>query len=183
MRKYLKHKDLESIERWVKKLDSYKPLDRPSDDIVLGVLKLPYKYIGTGRHRIVFDLDNGYVLKVARMGKGIQRNRNEVTLYRSVPSELKYHLCKIADYGEGWVVMKKMDRKVPRKEEYYKKTKIMNDKFLQYGVKLSDVTSWDGREPKMGNVRLSKGKKIVIIDYANVITPSFVLSVEPCFSR
>jgi hypothetical protein len=168
MSKYLNHKDLESIKRWVKELDSYKLLDRPSDDIVLGVLKLPYKYIGTGWHRIVFDLDNGYVLKVARIRKGIQGNRNEINLYSSVPSELKNHLCKIVDYGEGWVVMKKMDRKVPRKEEYYKKTKIMNDKFRQYGVKLSDVISRDGRKPKMGNVRLSVDKEIVIIDYANV---------------
>ncbi|TMV48633.1 hypothetical protein FE783_16390 [Paenibacillus mesophilus] len=166
MSKYLKPKDLERIGRWVKKLDSYMLLDRPSDDIVLGVLNLPYKYIGSGRHRIVFDLDNGYVLKVARMGKGIQRIRNEVDLYHSVPFDLKIHLCKIADYGEGWVVMKKLDQKVPRNEQFYKKTKIMHDKFSHFGMKLSDVT--DGKKAKMGNVRLSKGKKIVIIDYGNI---------------
>lgn len=168
MSKYLKQSDLESIKRWVKVLDSYKLLDRPSDDIVLGVLELPYKYIGTGKHRIVFDLDNGYVLKVARMGKGIQCNRNEVKLYRSVPSELRKHLCKIADNGKGWVVMEKMDLKVPYKEEYYHKTKIMDNKFRRYGVKLSDVTSREDRKPKMRNVRLSKDNDIVIIDYANV---------------
>ena len=63
--------------------------------------------------------------------------------------------------------MKKMDRKAPRKDEYYKKTKVMSDKFRQYGVKLSDVISRDGIKPKMGNVRLSEENEIVIIDYAN----------------
>ncbi|TMV48630.1 hypothetical protein FE783_16375 [Paenibacillus mesophilus] len=168
MSKYLNQEDLESIKRWVKELKNYKLLDRPSDDIVLGVLMLPYKYMGSGKHRIVFDLDNGYVLKVARMGKGIQCNRNEVKLYRSVPSELRKHLCKIADYGKGWVVMKKIDRGVPREETYYKKTKLVENKFRLYGVKLSDATSRDDRKPKRRNVRLSEDNEIVVIDYANV---------------
>lgn len=48
-----------------------------SDIIILNIRKKTYRYIGSGSGRYVFDLGNGYVVKVARNNKGIAQNEAE----------------------------------------------------------------------------------------------------------
>lgn len=47
------------------------------DLIISNIREKKYKYIGSGSGRRVFDLDNGYVVKVAKNQKGIAQNKAE----------------------------------------------------------------------------------------------------------
>lgn len=50
------------------------------DRIVLNIRKRNYQYIGSGSGRSVFDLGNGYVVKVAKNNKGIAQNKAELQI-------------------------------------------------------------------------------------------------------
>ncbi|MBP1754773.1 MAG: hypothetical protein H6Q59_1171 [Firmicutes bacterium] len=58
------------------------------DMIILNVRKGNYKCIGTGSGRRVFDLGNGYVVKVAKNNKGIAQNEAESHISSSNHSKL-----------------------------------------------------------------------------------------------
>lgn len=167
MAKYLERKDLKSIRRWIRQLEDGN-VQSENESAVLKALQLPYESIGAGKHRIVFDLENGYVLKVAREVKGIICNNKEADLYHRAPSSLKKHLCKIVDSGHGWVVMKKLNRPVPNKNKYKKQASVILERFAANGIRISDVVSRSSGNPKKANLRLNKEKELVIIDYANV---------------
>lgn len=119
MSKYLKSKKLKHIQKWIKILEKGEIAEQSEE--WSKKLKLPYKAIGVGKHRVVFDLGNYLVLKVAKIAKGITCNKNEVDLYQSVPSSLQKRLCKIVEYGHGWLIMKKINKIVPKKKKYKNK--------------------------------------------------------------
>ncbi len=48
-----------------------------TDQIMRNIIKGNYRRIGSGTARRVFDLDNGYVAKVAKNNKGIAQNKAE----------------------------------------------------------------------------------------------------------
>ncbi|WP_294351762.1 hypothetical protein [uncultured Clostridium sp.] len=48
-----------------------------SNNILLNISRGYYKYIGEGSSRIVYDLGNRYVLKVAKNSAGIAQNKSE----------------------------------------------------------------------------------------------------------
>jgi hypothetical protein len=166
MSKYLKSNILQEIQKWVKLLEKGEFAEKSAE--WSKELKLPYKEIGIGKHRIVFDLGNGLVLKVAKVAKGITCNRKEVDLYQSVPSILRKHLCKIVEYGDGWLIMKKMNKIVPKNKKNNKQLIQIKEKFSKSGIRISDLTDKKSGNLLKKNIRLKKGKKIVIIDYANV---------------
>ena len=165
--KYITLKEKKSIESWASKLKKEKILSY-SRKKALVKLNLPYKCIGSGKHRIVFDIGNGHVLKVARVKKGIKCNKNEVVLYKRVTSSLRKHLSKIVDHGYGWVVMKKITKKMPRgSNDYKKKAYKVYRKFKDHGMKINDNIYKNSRSPNRANVRISKHGRVVLIDYAN----------------
>lgn len=166
MSKYLKSKKLKHIQKWIKILEKGEIAEQSEE--WSKKLKLPYKAIGVGKHRVVFDLGNCLVLKVAKIAKGITCNKNEVDLYQSVPSSLQKHLCKIVEYGHGWLIMKKMNKIVPKKKKYKKQVLQILDKFREFGIRISDLINKKSGNLNMRNFRLKKDKKIVIIDYGNV---------------
>lgn len=47
------------------------------NDIILGLRNGKFVYIGSGSSREVYDLENGYVVKVAKNKAGIEQNRAE----------------------------------------------------------------------------------------------------------
>jgi hypothetical protein len=169
--KYVKSADKKSIQKWISKLNNGKVLDTSERDTserdALKELKLTYKNIGTGKHRIVYDLGSNLVLKIARVEKGILCNQREVSLYQSAPPSLRKHLCKILEYGHGWLIMRKMDRKLPKHKKYKKQVYEVYDRFCDFGVRISDVINKSSGNPKQGNIRLNKKNRVVLIDYAN----------------
>ena|GEM_PF-1804396 len=165
-KQYITASEKRKIQRWVAKLE-HDPIRKcPLMDAV-AELNLPYEVLGAGAHRIVFDIGGGYILKVARVTKGIRCNANEVNLYQKAPEHLRKHLCKIAAYGHGWLVMKKMKKKVPKKEEYEVQLHNIYREFCGLGIRVSDVLDKKSGKVKRKNTRLSKKHGVVLIDYAN----------------
>lgn len=124
-------------------------------------LKLKYTIIGNGKNRIVFDLENGYVLKVALNNWGMMSNKKEYKLFFNSPSHIQKHLCPVIESGYGWIIMKKMTQKIPSDKEYDKKISQLIKIFKENGIEPKDI--------KEKNLALSENGEFIVIDYGNFI--------------
>jgi hypothetical protein len=115
--------------------------------------------VGEGASRIVYDLGDGYVLKVVKSGRSHIYNTREVSMYQACPSPVRKHLANIIDHGTNWVIMKKYDREFTETEEYLAKLQEMLSTFKKSGIIPSDI-KWE-------NLRLARGGRIMVIDYGN----------------
>ena len=68
-----------------------------------------YKFLGSGSGRSVFDLDNGYVVKVAKNLKGLAQNKTEYKIAKDSGSEL---FAKIPEISENFelLIMEKAEK-------------------------------------------------------------------------
>lgn len=119
------------------------------------------KVIGVGKWRVVYDLGNRRVIKVAKSKTGRSSNKKEVIVYKSAPSRIKKHLGTITKYGYGYhiLVMKKYKRMFPRSKKYKRKLFALRRTFMRKGIIPHDLNSH--------NIRLKKNGLIVFIDYGN----------------
>jgi hypothetical protein len=126
------------------------------------------KIIGVGARRIVYDLGNGYVLKVAKSKYGIKSNKREVITFNSSPARVKKLLGKITyyEYKFHWVIMKKYTRKFPHSKKYKRKLYHLRRLFRNKGIYPYDVVSRKGK-PNYNNLRIKKNGRIAVIDYGN----------------
>lgn len=67
------------------------------DMIILNIRKRNYQYIGSGSGRVVYDLGNGYVVKVAKNNKGIAQNKAESHISSSDHSNLFAKTIKVSE--------------------------------------------------------------------------------------
>jgi len=160
MKKGIGAADREAIRVWLERLTA-----GDADD--LGP-SLDYPRLGAGKHRIVYDVGDGRVLKVALVAKGIECNAREESLYRKAPPELRKHLCPVLAAGPGWLVMKKLTKPMPRGRRYKRGLRRILKLAESHGVRISDIFSRRTGNPKRNNVRLSSRGRIVLIDYANL---------------
>lgn len=58
-----------------------------------------FQFLGSGAGRRVYDMGNGYVVKIAKNGFGIRQNRNEYQLSLTYQGEL---LAKVISVSEGY---------------------------------------------------------------------------------
>jgi hypothetical protein len=123
------------------------------------------RVIGEGSSRVVYDLGNGYVLKVAKSKHGIISNKKEVNIYKSAPSPVRKHLATIINYGNGyrWLVMRKYTRTFPQLNKYRQKILALILKFRRNGIVPHDLRVYKGGHYQ--NLRLKHNGKIVVIDY------------------
>jgi hypothetical protein len=150
--------DRRSISRWIAKLGRYNRLtSKRRAKIARAKLRLPYRRLGHGVHRLVYDLGNGFVLKVAISLRGMKCNELEHRLYASCTKPIKKHLCPVVEFGQGWIVMKKM--KVPCTGKHHK-LKLLRKKFRKAGILPKDM--------RRANLATYKGR-IVVVDYGNFI--------------
>lgn len=155
MGQYITADDHQAIKNWIPKLSRH----GIGVEATLKVLDLPYPYIGAGKSRMVFDLDEKHVLKISYKKAALNTNEREVRLYQTVPSKLRKYLSKIEDYGDGWIVMEKWEKSVPKSREK-KKLPALKKKFAAVGFRLTDANG--------SNIRWNpKKNRIVMIDYAN----------------
>lgn len=155
---FLSKQDIQSINLWTSKMSQFNRMDCHNKIInAESVLNLKYKVIGFGYTRIVFDLENGYVLKVATSSFGVRSNANEFDIYTKCPYKILKYFCPIKDYGKGWIVMEKMGICVPRRIKYDLQIGQIRNKFIQVGIKPIDM--------KRDNLALSNEGVIVVIDY------------------
>ena len=66
------------------------------DLIILNIRKRNYRYIGSGSGRRVFDLGNGYVVKVAKNHRGIAQNEVEHHISLSDQSNIFAKTIKVS---------------------------------------------------------------------------------------
>jgi hypothetical protein len=126
------------------------------------------KHIGLGARRVVYDLGNGYVLKVAKSKYGIKNNKKEVMMYKSSPLVIKKHLGHIQKHGDGyrWLVMKKYHLNFRKTVESMRKLWVMKHKFIKNGIIPYEVSRRRGG-PNFQNLRLKSNGEIIVIDYGN----------------
>jgi hypothetical protein len=126
------------------------------------------KVIGSGKRRIVYDLGNGYVIKVAKSKYGIKSNKREVITFNSSRAPIKNLLGEITNYDNKyyWVKMKNYTRKFPDQKQYRRKLYQLRCLFRSYGIHPFEVVSRKG-EPNYQNLRLKEDGEIVVIDYGN----------------
>lgn len=124
-------------------------------------LRLKYKILGNGYTRIVYDMGNNYVLKVALSEFGLKCNKTEFEMFNHSPPDLKKHLCPVIQYGNGWIVMEKMLFKVPENKRFNYEIMQLQNKFKSHGIIPEDF--------KKKNLALSKEQILTVIDYGNFI--------------
>ncbi|MFD0696196.1 hypothetical protein ACFQZT_19155 [Paenibacillus sp. GCM10027628] len=132
-------------------------------------MKREAKIIGYGSKRIVYDLRNGYVLKVAKSKYGIISNKREVFAFTTAPPKIKNHLANILDYGNGysWIIMKKYPSNLDKSKDYYKRKLFeLTAKFRGNGIIPYEVVN-SHEQPNYQNLRLNANGEIVVIDYGN----------------
>jgi hypothetical protein len=125
-----------------------------------------YRYIGTGSSRDVFDLQNGYVVKVAKNIAGIAQNQTEYAISNYDDSNLFARVISISN-DFYFLVMEKADKidnisdvfryfNVSDKRELFHLKELQNIK-KKYNLLLGDFD-------RKSNWGIIKGRP-VIIDY------------------
>ena len=124
------------------------------NQIKLDIARGYYKYIGSGSGRQVFDLENGYVIKVAQNKAGIAQNKAEYKISFDDNSDLFAKVMKISNDFK-LLIMQKADKiyNILSVWTYFhvtSKRELLNSKELQnikrnYNLVLSDfdrTSSW-----------------------------------------
>lgn len=155
---YLSFGEMETIRLWTEQIEA-------NANVIWSNLMIPFSVIGIGSNRVVYDIGNGLVLKVAISKKGIKHNEIEAKIYRNVPSSLKKYLAKVIDQGYGWIIMKKMNNKVPHTKKHSKIVVTIYNKFTEVGIKPRDIKKKN--KPKWKNIGLNEEGQITIIDYGD----------------
>lgn len=73
------------------------------------IIKKAYHTIGWGSGRIVFDLDNGYVVKAAKNRKGIEQNKAEYRISNMDHNHVFAQVIALSDDGKH-LIMEKAQR-------------------------------------------------------------------------
>ncbi|MDD3453858.1 MAG: hypothetical protein PHN42_06270 [Bacilli bacterium] len=136
------------------------------NNIMFNINRGYYRYIGTGSSRDVFDLKNGYVIKVAKNIAGIAQNQTEYAISNYDDSNLFAKVISISN-DFYFLVMEKADKidnisdvfryfNVSDKRELFHLKELQNIK-KKYNLLLGDFD-------RKSNWGIIKGRP-VIIDY------------------
>ena len=136
------------------------------NQIKLDITRGYYKYIGSGSGRQVFDMENGYVIKVAKNKAGIAQNKAEYKISFDDNSDLFAKVMKISDDFK-LLIMQKADKiynilsvwtyfHVTSKRELFNSKELQNIK-KRYNLLLGDFA----RKSSWGMIN----GRPVIIDY------------------
>lgn len=136
------------------------------EQINLDIKNRTYKHIGSGSGRQVFDLENGYVVKMGRNKKGIAQNEAEFQIASTNKSDF---LAKIPQASDNFkfIIMEKAD-KVRSITSVWKYYNVKNNKELFELKELKDIYTQNNlllpdlyRPDNWGRI----GERLVIIDY------------------
>lgn len=136
------------------------------NQIILNIRRGFYRYIGSGSGRLVFDLGNGYVIKVAKNKAGVAQNRAEYKISCNDYSDLFAKVVKVSR-NFNLLIMEKADKinniryiynyyNVRSKRELFNVNELQNIK-NNYNLILGDFD----RESSWGIIN----GRPVIIDY------------------
>ncbi|MGE7903249.1 hypothetical protein ACQKNS_02415 [Peribacillus sp. NPDC094092] len=155
----LSMQEINAIENWISQMGKFQFYKTAGQRISTArkSLKLKYTIIGHGFNRVVYDLNNGYILKVAFSEVGLISNANEAYIYNNCNVEVKKYLCPVKEHGTGWIIMKKVDTRVPLAIKEYAKLIKLELKFLRYGIIPIDL--------RLDNVGYNENDEMVVTDY------------------
>jgi len=124
------------------------------DQIMFNIKRGYYRYIGSGSGREVYDLENGYVIKVARNNAGIAQNKAE---YKISSNDRTNLFAKVVQASNDFIllVMQKADKinnilyvwnyfNAKSKRELFNVKELQNIK-INYNLLLGDLarkSSW-----------------------------------------
>ena len=79
------------------------------EQMVTNLMRKDYKYINSGSGRLVFDLGNGYVVKVSKNRKGLAQNEAE---YRIASKDDTHLFARVLDISEDfkYLIMEKAEK-------------------------------------------------------------------------
>ncbi len=108
------------------------------DKVMLNIKQGYYKYIGSGSGRKVFDLGNGYVLKIAKNKAGIAQNKAEYIISDNDQTKLFAKVIQVSS-DFSLLIMEKASRisdilyvwkhfNVSNKDEFLKTSGITGNK-------------------------------------------------------
>lgn len=157
--KMLSRQEIKAIESWISQMGPFQFYKTVIQKVSTArkTLKFKYKMVGHGFNRVVFDLNNGYILKIALSEVGLISTANEAYIYNNCNEEVKKYLCPVKEYGTGWIIMKKMDINMARAIMEYPKLIKLELKFLKYGIIPIDL--------RFANVGFTENDEMVVIDY------------------
>jgi hypothetical protein len=117
-----------------------------------------FQYLGEGAGRIVYALNDQYVIKLSKSKGGDLQCEKEYYIYQHTPTIMKKYLCPIVWYRDDMLIMKRAISLVKQREDrnknifryfniniedpFYKNINILIDKFdLLYGD-VKSLSSW-----------------------------------------
>lgn len=123
-----------------------------------------FQYLGEGAGRIVYAIDEQFVIKLSKSKGGDLQCENEYYIYQHTPYKTKKYLCPVIWYRDDLLIMRRATSLVRHKEDkhknifryfnisiedpFYKNINMLIDKFdLLYGD-VKSLSSWgllDGR--------------------------------------
>ena len=108
------------------------------EQIRSNVSKKMYKYIGSGSGRAVFDLGNGYVVKVAKNRRGIAQNKAETQIASANYSNLFARIAQSSDDYE-FVIMERAE-KIQRISEVWEYFHVRNERNFYQLPELQEIS-------------------------------------------
>ncbi len=136
------------------------------EQIILNIRRGTYNRIGTGSGRTVFDLGNGFVIKVARNRRGIAQNKAEYHISSAIDSCL---FAKIQHVSEDYrfLIMVKAE-KIKNISYVWNYFNVKNNRQLYQLAELKDIAAKHHLILGDFGIPINWGKiddKPVIIDY------------------
>lgn len=141
-------------------------MDVDFEQIILNIKRGVYRFIGSGSGRRVFDLENGYVVKVAKNKRGVAQNEAEQQIALADDTDLFAKIAQVSD-DHILLIMEKADKirgisdvwkyfNVKSNRELFQ-LKELRESYSKYNLLLSDLS----RSDNWGKI----DEKLVIIDY------------------
>ena len=116
---------------------------------------------GTGRS--VFNIPEGFVLKIARNKKGLIENENENYIFHTIPPEYKDSLCPVIRYETKYLIMPKA-QPLLKTTVNFNKVIMSNTPVLNYLQKKYDLNELDLVYPNNWGIYMGR---FVLFDYGS----------------
>lgn len=76
-----------------------------------------FEYLGEGAGRIIYAIDDIYVIKLSKFRGGYRQCETENYIYNNINEDLKRYLCPVVWYNEDMVIMRRAIPLAKRKED------------------------------------------------------------------
>lgn len=98
-----------------------------------------FQYLGEGGGRIIYEIDNNYVIKLSKFRGGYRQCETEDYIFHNVQQHLKKYLCPVIWYKEDMLIMRKAIPLAKKRKEKHKNVfkflGVSNDDTLYINIK------------------------------------------------